>query len=62
MSLLIVLDGLTPKYLSENEKILEKSKNIWDKHQYGESNDELKVELLRNYGVRFYYQEILNAC
>ena len=31
ISLIIVLDGLTPRYLSEKEKILEKSKNVWDK-------------------------------
>ena len=56
-----MLDGLTPRYLSEKEKILEKSKNIWDKQQFGETNDNLKIEFLKNYGVRFYYQEILNA-
>jgi hypothetical protein len=56
-----VLDGLTPSYLSAKEKILEKSKNVWLKQQAGDSNDKLKVEFLRNYGVRFYHQEILNA-
>lgn len=50
-----------PRYLSEKEKILEKSKNIWDKYQFGEHNENLKIEFLKNYGVRFYHQEILNA-
>ena len=53
--MIIVLDGLTPRYLSEKDKILEKSKNVWDKHQYGDSNDKLKLEFLKNYGVRFYH-------
>ncbi len=29
--MLIVLDGLTPKYLAEEDKILEKSQQIWHK-------------------------------
>ena len=57
---IIVLDGLTPRYFSEKEKILEKSKNIWDKELFGDSNDNLKLELLKNYGVRFYHQEIVS--
>lgn len=58
--MLIVLDGLTPRYLSEKDMILEKSKRIWDKVVYRESNDNLMIEILKNYGVRFYHQEIVS--
>ena len=39
IELIIVLDGLTPKYLAEQDKTLEKSKNIWQGLDYGENND-----------------------
>ncbi len=55
ISLVIVLDGLTPKYLSEKDKILEKSKNVWAKLTYYESNENLKIEMIKNYGVRYYH-------
>lgn len=29
IELIIVLDGLTPKYFTDEEKMLEKSSNIW---------------------------------
>jgi len=51
----IVLDGLTPKYLSEKDKILEKSKNVWAKLFYNDSNENLKIEMIKNYGVRYYH-------
>jgi hypothetical protein len=54
-----VLDGIIPQYLSDKDKILERSKNVWDKYGYNEDNDKLKVEMLKNYGVRFYHQEIV---
>jgi hypothetical protein len=53
------LDGIIPQYLSDKDKILERAKNVWDKHGYNEDNDKLKVEILKNYGVRFYHQEIV---
>jgi hypothetical protein len=55
-----VLDGIIPQYLSDKDKILERSKNVWDKYGYNEDNDKLKVEMLKNYGVRFYHQEIVS--
>jgi hypothetical protein len=58
--LIIVLDGIIPQYLSDKDKILERSKNVWDKYGYNEDNDKLKVEMLKNYGVRFYHQEIVS--
>jgi hypothetical protein len=60
INLVIVLDGVTPKYLSEKEKILEKSKNVWTKLTYNESNENLKIEMIKNYGVRYYHQEIVS--
>ncbi len=59
INLVIVLDGLTPKYLSEKNKILEKSKNVWAKLTYNDSNENLKIEMIKNYGVRYYHQEIV---
>lgn len=59
INLIIVLDGIIPQYLSDKDKILERSKNVWDKHGYNEDNNKLKVEILKNYGVRFYHQEIV---
>ena len=59
INLIIVLDGLIPQYLSDKDKILNRSKNVWDKHSYNDDNDKLKVEILKNYGVRFYHQEIV---
>ena len=59
INLVIVLDGLTPKYLSEKDKILEKSKNVWAKLTYNDSNENLKIEMIKNYGVRYYHQEIV---
>lgn len=55
INLVIVLDGLTPKYLSEKNKILEKSKNVWAKLTYNDSNENLKIEMIKNYGVRYYH-------
>ena len=60
INLIIVLDGIIPQYLSDKDKILERSKNVWDKYGYNEDNDKLKVEMLKNYGVRFYHQEIVS--
>ena len=59
INLIIVLDGLIPRYLSDKDKILDRSKNVWDKHGYNDDNNNLKVEILKNYGVRFYHQEIV---
>jgi hypothetical protein len=61
INLIIVLDGLIPQYLSDKDKILNRSKNVWDKHSYNDDNDKLKVEILKNYGVRFYHQEIVRS-
>eukprot|EP00347_Sterkiella_histriomuscorum_P006973 403350735 len=63
---LIVLDGLTPKYLSEEDKVLKKSQDIWDTIQNSTSdiqilNQELKNSISIAYGARYYYQEIINA-
>ena len=60
INLIIVLDGIIPQYLSDKDKILERSKNVWNKYGYNEDNDTLKVEILKNYGVRFYHQEIVS--
>jgi len=48
--LLIVLDGLTPKYLAEEERVLEKSYKIWDPLFLQESSTlskELKERILK---------------
>lgn len=55
ITLIIVLDGLIPRYLSDKDKILEKSRSVWYKEQLGNDNDHLKEEILKNYGVRYYH-------
>ncbi len=50
----IVLDGLTPKFFVEEDKILEKSFRVWDKAAITFENKELNDEILRRFGVRFY--------
>lgn len=66
IELLIVLDGLTPKYLSEEDKVLKKSQAIWDTIQNSTGdmqnlNQELKNSISLAYGARFYYQEIVSV-
>ena len=55
----IVLDGMTPKFFVEEERILEKSFRVWDKAAITDDNKELNDEILRRFGVRFYQQEIV---
>ena len=49
-----MLDGLTPKFFVEEDKILEKSFRVWDKAAITFENKELNDEILRRFGVRFY--------
>ncbi|CDW83047.1 UNKNOWN [Stylonychia lemnae] len=55
IDLLIVLDGLKPKYLCDEEKVLRKSQMIWDTVQNNTDqtslNRELKDNILSQYGV-----------
>ena len=67
IQLVVVMDGLLPKFVSEqqNNNILQKSHIIWDKlqetHQSG-NNQELYMNLLNIYGSRCFLTEIMNAC
>ncbi len=53
------MDGITPKYFVEEEKILDKSFRVWDKALITEQNNHLNDEILRRFGVRFYQTEIV---
>ena len=57
---LVILDGITPKYFVEEEKILDKSFRVWDKVSLSANNQNLNEEVLRRFGARFYQQEIVS--
>jgi hypothetical protein len=54
------MDGLTPVFLSDREKTLDKSRNLWEKHSQQGNESDLREEILRNYGARYYHQEIVS--
>jgi hypothetical protein len=56
------MDGLTPKYLAEEERVIKNSQSIWELLSNGgaDSAKDLKNAILSKYGVRFYYQEIVS--
>ena len=67
ISLVVVIDGLMPKYVSDrqNNSILQKSHIIWDKlkvSQENGNNQDLFMSLLENYGSRCFLTEMMNAC
>ena len=61
ITLLTVLQGMTPRYLSDKDKAIEKSLAVWSQATGHSSNDEVKGEILKSYGSNFYYQEIVSS-
>jgi len=66
ITLLVVLDGLIPKFVSDKQtNILSKSLNIWDQlrltNEQG-TNEDLFMALLDTYGSRCFLAEVINAC
>jgi hypothetical protein len=66
ITLLVVLDGLMPKFVSDRQlNVLQKSLKIWDMLQQTQeqgSNENLFMQLLDTYGARCFLNEVVNAC
>ena len=63
---IVVSEGLKPACLANNNEItpLKKSHAVWqevEKMQKGKGNLNVYKAILREYGSRFYQQEIINA-
>jgi len=56
-----VLDGLTPAFLTDYGQVSEKSKALWEEALALEKREvQLKQKILQQYGVRFYFNEIVS--
>ena len=64
ITLVIVIDGLVPKYLSEKQQnILQKSWYVWDQLLTADeqNNQDLFFKILETYGSRCFMSEVINA-